>query len=49
MKKHISQQEQEDTNYSKTSALGNTYFYDIDGDEYWYDENGKKHYTRTEG
>lgn len=25
------------------------YHYDLDGNEYWIDENGKKHYTREEG
>lgn len=25
------------------------YFYDDAGNEYWYDKNGKRHYTRQEG
>lgn len=25
------------------------YYYDDCGNEYWYDENGKQHYTRVEG
>lgn len=25
------------------------YYYDENGDEYWYDLDGKRHYTREEG
>lgn len=25
------------------------YFYDDAGNEYWYDRDGKRHYTRQEG
>lgn len=25
------------------------YYYDENGDEYWYDLDGKRHYTRLEG